>query len=331
MAALASTASSSAAALSSAASCPPPDVTQPYTVLSNTQISPDSNLLEVSLEGRDLLGFERDIPTCVAVAYTEPNYDNDDDDKKDDKDKKESVLMKSYSPVSHPNMPNKFELLVKAYEPRPGGGVGAYICGLQAGDVMKAKVKKQRMMHGSPTVLGRWNHVGLVAGGTGIAPLYQIAKIILEEKEKEGEKEEKEEEDEGGDNKDEGGKTKIHVLSINRTEQDILLRKEMDALAKLYPGRFVVHYSLTGQDEQDKEGFLRGRGSVEMIHKTLPDPKEDKVMVLVCGKTGFVSNWGGPIGRAPPLPDGSKGPKIQGPLLGLLKDAGFDESQVFKY
>ena len=64
----------------------------------------------------------------------------------------------------------------------------------------------------------------------------------------------------------------------------------------------------------------------------LPRPTNDsKTMVLVCGTDGFVSTWGGPIGRAPPGPDGKKGAKVQGPLRGLLAEAGFDESEVFKY
>ncbi len=53
-------------------------------------------------------------------------------------------------------------------------------------------------------------------------------------------------------------------------------------------------------------------------------------MIFVCGTDGFVKSWGGPIGRAPPKANGSKGPKIQGPLQGWLKEAGFSEHQVFK-
>ena len=54
-------------------------------------------------------------------------------------------------------------------------------------------------------------------------------------------------------------------------------------------------------------------------------------MVFVCGTDGFVKSWGGSIRRAPPKADGSKGPKIQGPLEGWLKEAGFSAHQVFKY
>jgi hypothetical protein len=54
-------------------------------------------------------------------------------------------------------------------------------------------------------------------------------------------------------------------------------------------------------------------------------------MILVCGRDDFVYTWSGPVVRAPPKADGTKGPKIQGPLLGILQDSGFDESEVFKY
>ena len=63
-----------------------------------------------------------------------------------------------------------------------------------------------------------------------------------------------------------------------------------------------------------------------------PRPTGDgSTQILVCGTDGFVATWGGPVGRAPKLADGSKGPKIQGPLHGLLAAAGYDEAEVFKY
>ena len=69
-----------------------------------------------------------------------------------------------------------------------------------------------------------------------------------------------------------------------------------------------------------------------MISQALPPPTNDgTTMVLVCGTDGFVETWAGPIARGPRLADGSKGPKVQGPLLGLLAAAGYDASEVFKY
>lgn len=171
-------------------------------------------------------------------------------------------------------------------------------------------------MHGSPAVLGRWRNLGLVACGTGVAPLVQIARILLDDPE---------------DN------TKIRLLCVNRRENDVLMRKELDHLASDHPDRFSVTYSLTASDDisptHDDWKGERGRGSVDMALRVLPPPSgaDGSTMVLVCGTDGFVKMWAGPVGRAPPNPDGSKGPKIQGPLLGLLQEAGYDASEVFKY
>ena len=274
-----------------------PEHMQSYKVINNTQVSTDSNLLTIALPNeRSILGWEPDIPTCISISKTEEDSGN--------------VLKKSYSPISHPSQPHNFQLLVKAYPHRIGGGVGSYLCNLQVGDEIQAKVKPQRIMHNHPHVHNRWKHVGLIAGGTGIAPLYQLLMILLND-----------------------CVCKVQVLSINRVEEDILLKKELDNLVKEYPDRVSVVYSLTGSDMEDTDrGYKRGRGDTKLALDSLPDPTlGEEVMIFVCGKDGFVEHWGGSVGRAPNKADGSKGKKIQGELLGVLKEAGYDASQVFKY
>ena len=262
-----------------------PEERQVYRVVNNTRVSPDSNILRVGIQGRNHLGWDDRTPTCISV-YSEFSK------------------AKSYSPITHPGERGTFELLVKSYHMQPGGGVGAYLCSLNAGDTFEAKVKSKRVVHSSSDIVGRWSQVGLVAGGTGIAPLYQLLQILLRD-----------------------DTSVISVLSINRREEDILLKTEMDELARKHPNRLRVTYSLTGED---KPGYERGRGNVEMALRALPKPSLEEVMVFVCGKDGFVESYGGRVEREK-TSDGSKGKKIQGPLLGILKDAGFDASQVFKY
>eukprot|EP00560_Eucampia_antarctica_P009578 CAMPEP_0197828132 /NCGR_PEP_ID=MMETSP1437-20131217/4770_1 /TAXON_ID=49252 ORGANISM="Eucampia antarctica, Strain CCMP1452" /NCGR_SAMPLE_ID=MMETSP1437 /ASSEMBLY_ACC=CAM_ASM_001096 /LENGTH=291 /DNA_ID=CAMNT_0043429249 /DNA_START=188 /DNA_END=1063 /DNA_ORIENTATION=+ len=277
---------------------------------------------------------------------------------------REKNVSKSYSPISHPSAIGYFELVVKSYPFRPGGGVGAYLCNLQVhndrcsidvadeliddtgidvnvvpgesndGTCNKnisssiiAELKSPRMMHGSSSILNRWKHVGLIAGGTGIAPLFQIAKILLEA------------------NTEGGVETTVHLLDINRQKDDILMRDEIDTLVRENPGRFFVTHSLTQPDHYSESKnieqntgthnneFKLGRGSSEMALDALPPPGngDGSTMVLICGKDGFVESWGGAVGRAPNLPDGTKGNKIQGPLLGWLAQAGYRASEVFKY
>ena len=292
---------SAPAATAAGASCSAAEGLLPFTLLEKTQQSPDSWLLRFKLPpGKRWLGEDTTLPTCIKVLH--PNGTNAKDPS--------APLEKSYSPVSHPQTEDTVDLVVKAYEPRPGGGVGDYICRLAVGDVMHGALKGKRKMHGDPTVLHRWSDIGLVAGGTGIAPLLQIARLVLDEP---------------------TDRTRVKLLAINRHEEDILMRAELDQLAQAHPERFAVSYALTAPPSSGWHGYT-GRGDAEMIRATLPPPTHDgQTMVLVCGKDGFVETWGGPVGRGPKKPDGSKGGKVQGPLLGLLAEAGYKAEEVFKY
>ena len=296
-------------ALSSAAAdtapphfCSSSDGPLPFKVQSKLQMSPDSVLLTLGLpEGRRFLGEDVMLPTCLKVAF--PNGTTESGEP--------TVLEKSYSPISHPSTKGTVDLLVKGYEPRPGGGVGAYLCGLEVGDSVMASLKSKRVMHGDANVYGRWSNIGLVAGGTGVAPLLQIARIALQTPPMHP-------------------AAKVHLLSINRYEEDILMRETLEAMSKEYGDRFSVTFVLT--KPPDTWSGPTGRGDAALAQAALPpSTKDGKTMILVCGTDGFVAHWGGPIGRGPKKPDGSKGPKVQGPLLGVLAAAGFDESEVFKY
>ena len=54
---------------------------------------------------------------------------------------------------------------------------------------------------------------GMIAGGTGITPMYQVAKALLT---------------------DPGEATSISLIYANVTEDDILLRKELNELSQTY-------------------------------------------------------------------------------------------------
>ena len=334
-------------------------VCEEYSLIKRRQLSPDTFLLRFALPRQihskaNILGLDSALPTCISITVPEGTdiYENGNPTQGD--------LSKSYSPISHPATLGYFELIVKAYPPREGGGVGRYLTHyIQVADEtqsddtdtctdahsvgtctsspppvsIKARLKAPREVHGSPAILNRWQHIGLVAGGTGIAPLIQIASLILDSNSK----------IRTSYPEDNRRLTTIHVLYINRYKEDILYKEQLDRWSEEYPEEFIVSYSLTGNRSDDHEGqekFFRGRGSAEMAKSTLPAPKiidEDGIetfsnsMIFVCGTDGFVKSWGGSIGRAPPKMDGSKGPKIQGPLEGWLKEVGFSADQVFKY
>ena len=68
-----------------------------------------------------------------------------------------------------------------------------------------------------------------------------------------------------------------------------------------------------------KEALLLEEASVDSSRLT------SKRMVFVCGCDGFVDYWAGGIVR-----DENK-KKIQGPLRGLLSDAGLTSDEVYKF
>lgn len=311
------------AAASASSSALSPKIKQSYELLKKTRLSPDSFLLRYGLpDGRSILGTDPTLPTCVKVAY-QPSVEG------------HKILNKSYSPVSHPNQSGHFDLVVKSYPYEEGGGVGKFLCDMEVGSSIQAQLKGERVMHGSSAVLNRgWKKIGLVAGGTGVAPLLQIARIVLE------------------NNSDSENETAtVHLLFVNHTREDILGLDAIEELAKQHPDHFFVTHSFTREDEVGEgEGecsidgstatFAKGRGDAALARAALPEPSvgtgsgdgdsDSDTMVLVCGRDGFVAHWAGPVGRAPTT-DGSKGPKIQGPLQGVLAEAGFTADQVFKY
>jgi cytochrome-b5 reductase len=242
----------------------------------------------------------------------------------------DEMLRKSYSPVSLPDADEHLDLLVKAYPPRPGGGLGSKLCALQPGESILMEIKPPRAIHGSPVVAGRWKKLGLIGGGTGIAPLIQIVRFLLAAP---------------------ADTTEIWLLSINRHEGDILMREELERLEQSHPRRLHLAFSLT-KPPIGWRGAV-GRGDVAMAAAFLPAPGltvrggsdagdwgegavgrrregPTDTMVMVCGTDGFVETWAGPLERRADTSTG-KSVKLQGPLKGILAAAGFDEASVYKF
>ena len=105
------------------------------------------------------------------------------------------------------------------------------------------------------------NHIVMIAGGTGITPMWQVARNIF---------------------KNPNDKTKVTLLFGNLTEEDILLRKEWNELENTYPQRFRAFYTL---DKPSKD-WTQGQGVItkDLLKTVMPEPKEDNIKIFVCGK-----------------------------------------------
>jgi cytochrome-b5 reductase len=126
---------------------------------------------------------------------------------------------------------------------------------MKEGDYLSVKGPKGRF-HYKPNQVRAF---GMIAGGTGITPMYQVARAILENPE---------------------DKTKIYLIYANVTYDDILLKEDLDRFATDYPDQFKVYYVLNQPPVQWNGGV--GYISKGMLEANCPPPADD-VQILRCG------------------------------------------------
>ncbi|EFY89032.1 cytochrome b5 reductase, putative [Metarhizium acridum CQMa 102] len=170
-----------------------------------------------------------------------------------------SDISRSYTPTSNNTDIGRLELVIKCY---PDGALtGKYLQHLQLGDSVLFRGPKGAMKY----TKGLCKEIGMIAGGTGITPMYQLIRAICE---------------------DDSDTTQISLMYANRTEEDILLRKELEAFAGNYPKNLKIWYML----EQPPPKWAYGKGYVtkELMASKLPKPSPD-TKVMICGPPGMVN------------------------------------------
>ncbi|PWY96777.1 hypothetical protein BO94DRAFT_481850, partial [Aspergillus sclerotioniger CBS 115572] len=168
-------------------------------------------------------------------------------------------VSRSYTPVSNNLDLGRLELVIKCY---PDGLLsGQYLANLTVGDEVEFRGPKGAMRYSR----GLCAKIGMVAGGTGITPMYQLIRAICE---------------------DERDTTEISLIYASRAEGDILLREELEAFARKYPKNFKLWYML----DTAPEGWMYGTGHVNptVLGERLPAPSAD-TKVLLCGPPGMVN------------------------------------------
>ncbi|PPE02898.1 hypothetical protein GOBAR_DD00058 [Gossypium barbadense] len=168
------------------------------------------------------------------------------------KDSQGEEVIKPYTPTTLDSDVGHFELVIKMY---PQGRMSHHFRELRVGDYLAVKGPKGRFRY-QP---GQVRAFGMIAGGSGITPMFQVARAILENP------------------KD---MTNVHLIYANVTYEDILLKEELDSLVAKYPGRFKVYYVLNEPPEVWNGGA--GFVSKEMIQTHCPAPAPD-IKILRCG------------------------------------------------
>lgn len=168
------------------------------------------------------------------------------------KDSQGEEVIKPYTPTTLDADVGHFELVIKMY---PQGRMSHHFREMRVGDYLAVKGPKGRFKY-QP---GQVRAFGMLAGGSGITPMFQVARAILENP---------------NDN------TKVHLIYANVTYEDILLKEELDGLASMYPDSFKIYYVLNQPPDLWDGGV--GFVSKEMIEAHLPASAPD-VKILRCG------------------------------------------------
>jgi len=178
------------------------------------------------------------------------------------------MVSRAYTPTTTDKEVGYFDLVIKVYFKSPprfpeGGKLSQHFDSLKIGDTFdvrgpfgeihyfapgQIKLKKREM---------NVSRLSFVCGGTGITPFFQIAKDII---------------------RDPSDKTELNLIYCNKSEEDILLRKEIDEWIAV--GRVNVWYVLDAPPADWK--FGSGFVNEAMIRDHLPAPAEDH-LVLFCG------------------------------------------------
>ncbi|CAK8566282.1 unnamed protein product [Lathyrus sativus] len=183
----------------------------------------------------------------------------------------DKLCMRAFTPTSKVDEKGYFDLLVKIYfkgvHPKfPNGGImSQHLDSLPIGSVFDIKGPLGHIEYtgkGNFLVRGKYKFakkLAMLAGGTGITPIYQVIQAIVEDPE---------------------DLTEMHVVYGNQSEDDILLREELDAWAEKYE-RFKVWY-VVQESKREYWEYSVGFMTESILKKHVPGASEDTV-ALACG------------------------------------------------
>jgi len=197
------------------------------------------------------------------------------------------ICVRSYTPVTSDDDKGFFDVVIKVYfanvHPKfPDGGImSQHLHGLEVGDTIDVRgptghidysgrgrfaldaTRRTSTAPARPAEIREAKKVGMIAGGTGITPMLQVIRAAL---------------------RDAKDATEWSLLFANQTENDILLRGELESLKE--DGRVSVHYTL----DRPPEGWEYSAGFIdeEMLGEHMPAPGPD-TQILMCGPPPMIN------------------------------------------
>lgn len=269
---------------------------QPFPLIRKKVLSHDTACFTFGLPSPDHI---LNLPTGQHISLRYFETDKDTGEK--------SQVMRSYTPVSDNTTLGEVSLVIKIYRPNEkfpnGGKLSQHLDSLNIGDMIDIKGPKGHMEYlgndgnfwtkpiGKPKVTKESKKFIMIAGGTGITPMLQVLNYMFRTP---------------GSCKS----IRVSLLYANQTEDDILVREELESFVSDFPDRFKLHYTVDRPPETGEWNYSTGFISKDMIEKhCLFDGSSKDTEVFMCG---------------PP-------PMIKFACLPNLKELGFTDKNWFVF
>ncbi|XP_023944320.1 NADH-cytochrome b5 reductase 3 isoform X2 [Bicyclus anynana] len=195
----------------------------------------------------------------------------------------DDLVIRAYTPVSSDEEKGYVDLVIKVYfrnvHPKfpEGGKMSQHLESMKLGDTIDVRGPSGRLQYANngvfmikklrkdPPVRIVAKKLNMIAGGTGVAPMLQLIRHICT---------------------DPSDKTEMRLLFANQSEQDILVRPELEKYQREHPEQFSLWYTVDRATEgwQYSTGFIND----EMIKNHLFPPADD-VIVLMCGPPPMIN------------------------------------------
>ncbi len=180
------------------------------------------------------------------------------------------VVVRRYTPITSNYDIGCVKFVIKIYRPcerfPDGGKLTQYLDTLNIGDFLDIRGpvgEFEYLADGNFLLDGaqqKAKYFNMIAGGTGITPVMQIASEILRHPD---------------DN------TKMSLVFACRIEEDLLMRETLDEWAAHFPSRFKVHYILSDGWPKDWK-YSTGFVDKALFQENLYEPSDD-TWTLMCG------------------------------------------------
>lgn len=169
-----------------------------------------------------------------------------------------SLVVRPYTPVTSDEDLGHMDLVIKVYfknvHPKfpDGGKMSQHLENMKIGDTIDVRGPSGLLVYNGLGIFAikpdkksgakavNATHVSMIAGGTGITPMLQLVTDIF---------------------RDPDDKTNLSLLFANQSEDDILVREELEKFQAEHPQRFKLWYTV----DRPKEGWITAAVSSMLI------------------------------------------------------------------